>query len=834
MVIIHQQQHIMKRLFVFCCLSVCLLAGSAGAWAAGIYYVDAISGRDNNSGLSPQQAWRSLEKVNSHVFKPGDRVRFRAGRIFEGQLKPQGSGSREQLITIESYGEGPKPRLQGNGVMPATLHLYNVSGWMVRDLDISNYGAQRKARRTGVMVEAKDCGEIYSVTLRGLDVHDVNGSLVKKEGGGAGIICSNGGTAVRSWFNGLQVDSCTIRRSERNGILINGYWSRQHWRPNLNVVIRGNLLEGIPGDGIVPTGCDGVLVEHNVMRDCPRLLPDGESAAGIWPWSCDNAVIQHNEVSDHKAPWDGQGFDSDWNCNNTLIQYNYSHDNEGGFLLVCDDGSVTRPYSAGNRGTVIRYNVSINDGFRTTGKHAGFSPVIHITGPVVNTQIYNNVIIVPDRRGMDSTIIEMGTWHGYADSTFFANNIFYAADDADYVMADSKRNYYKGNLFYGRHLRMPAGTNTVTADPLFGKLPEPGAAGFSALDALRLKTGSPAIGKGVPVTMPAKDIFGQPLSDEQVNIGVDGRAYGRFAPGGVWYDTAGDTINAHGGGLLYNGGKYYWFGEKRGRRASAGVAVYSSTDLLNWKPEGLALEPMADTASEITRGCVMERPKVIYNRKTKQYVMWFHLELKGKGYSAARAGVAVSDRITGPYRYTGSFRPNGHMSRDMTLFVDDDDKAYQVYAANENYDLRIVQLSADYLLPTRADSLLFRNHREAPALFRQGGTYYLITSGCTGWAPNKAMLHTASSPFGPWQPAGNPMEGQNADLTFGGQSTYVFPVAGKKGAFVYMGDQWNPGNLKNSRYHWLPVQWRNGLPFIAWMDYWKLSWFDKEQTTSAL
>lgn len=813
----------MKRLFVLGCLLVCAI----GAVANGIYFIDAINGKDSNSGLSPEQAWRSLDRVNRHVFQPGDRIRFRAGRIFEGQLKPQGNGSSTQLITIDSYGEGPKPRLQGNGLTTATLHLHNVSYWLVRDLDISNYGAERKPGRTGVLVESRDYGTVYSITLRALDIHDVNGSLVKKEGGGAGIICSNGGNKVLSNFDGLQIDSCTVRRTERNGILLNGNWSRQRWFPSKRVVIRANLIEGVPGDGIVPIGCDSALIEYNVMRDCPRLLPDGESAAGIWPWSCDNTLIQYNEVSDHKAPWDGQGFDSDWNCNNTVIQYNYSHDNEGGFLLVCDDGSAGRQYSVGNRGTIIRYNVSINDGFRTTGKHAGFSPVIHVTGPVVNTQIYNNVIVVPDRKGMDSTIIEMGTWHGYSDSTFWANNIFYAAADVDYVMAKSKRNFYNGNLYAGRHLHRPEDKNGVYADPLFRKTPASGQHGFSALDALRLRPGSPAIGKGVPVNMPEKDIFGQPLVADEINIGVDGISAVHFSTGAVWYDNAGDTINAHGGNLIYAEGKYYWFGEYRGRRASQGVSVYSSPDLRNWTAEGIALAPSEDPDSDITRGCLMERPKVIYNKKTKKYVMWFHLELKGKGYSAARAGVAVSGRITGPYRYTGSFRPNGHMSRDMTLFVDDDGKAYHIYAANENYDLRIARLTDDYLRPTTADSLLFANHREAPAIFRRKNTYYLITSGCTGWAPNKAMLHTASSPFGPWKPAGNPMEGANADLTFGGQSTYVFPVPGKKDAFIYMGDQWNPANLKDSRYHWLPVQWRGDVPFIAWMDHWKLDCLPK-------
>jgi len=131
-----------------------------------------------------------------------------------------------------------------------------------------------------------------------------------------------------------------------------------------------------------------------------------------------------------------------------------------------------------------------------------------------------------------------------------------------------------------------------------------------------------------------------------------------FKPGEIWYDDKGAVINAHGGGLLYDKGTYYWFGEKRGKSASEGVNVYSSKDLYNWTMEGLALAKSTDTTSEIATNGLMERPKVIYNPKTKQYVMWFHLELPGKGYSAARAGVAVSKNVTGPYTYVKSFRPN--------------------------------------------------------------------------------------------------------------------------------------------------------------------------------
>lgn len=80
----------------------------------------------------------------------------------------------------------------------------------------------------------------------------------------------------------------------------------------------------------------------------------------------------------------------------------------------------------------------------------------------------------------------------------------------------------------------------------------------------------------------------------------------------------------------------------------------------------MALAVEDNDSSDITRGCILERPKVVYNAKTGKFVMWFHLELKGKGYEAARSGVAVSDTPTGPYRFIRSGRVNaGKLPFDM-------------------------------------------------------------------------------------------------------------------------------------------------------------------------
>ncbi len=331
-----------------------------------------------------------------------------------------------------------------------------------------------------------------------------------------------------------------------------------------------------------------------------------------------------------------------------------------------------------------------------------------------------------------------------------------------------------------------------------------------------------------------------------------------FHPGEIWPDNRGVHINAHGGGFLYDRGVYYWFGEHKvegaeGNTAQVGVHVYSSTDLYNWTDRGIALAISEDPTSDIVKGCVIERPKVIWNDRTRKYVMWFHLELKGKGYSAARTAVAVSEHVTGPYRFVRSFRPNagkdplslspetgdlnsferdkpgGQMSRDMTLFVDDDLRAYLLAASEENQTLHISELSDDYLEVTGKFTRAFIGRSmEAPAVFKRQGRYYIVGSGCTGWDPNPAHSAVADSIWGPWKELGNPCLGSDVDAatTFHSQSTYVIPVVGKKDAFIFAADRWRPKNAIDGRYVWLPIEFESDVPKIRWREKWDLSVFD--------
>ncbi len=471
---------------------------------SNIYYIDSNEGEDTHDGKSKKTPWKTLSKVNSITFSPGDKILFKAGTKYFGQLKPNGSGKlikgKPYPIIIDIYGKGDKPCIDAQGEFESALYLFNVEYWEVNNLEIMNKGKKRKPRRKGVFIHIKDYGTAHHIQLKNLYVHDVNGSLTKKNGGGTGIEWLNHSPAKKSRFDGILIEGCVLRRCERNGILGAGNWKRNNWYPTLNVVIRSNLLEEVPGDGLLIGSCDGALVEYNVMRKCTRLLPDGDAAAGIWPWSSDNTIIQFNEVSDHKAPWDAQGFDSDWNCRNTIIQYNYSHDNEGGFLLICNNGNQKMPENIGTHGTIVRYNISINDGLRATGEHAGFSPTFHISGPVKDTRIYNNVIIIPQKpaKRIDKTIIKMDNWGGpWPENTYFANNIFYVEDKARYIWGKSQNHIFENNLFFGTHRRAPEDNYSIQTAPMFASSSNKKAMpGFKSLKKFMLKKGSPCIKAG--------------------------------------------------------------------------------------------------------------------------------------------------------------------------------------------------------------------------------------------------------------------------------------------------------------------------------------------------
>ncbi len=816
------------------------------------YFVDSQVGKDSNNGVSQASPWKSFINLKNLKLQAGDSVLLKRGSTFYHSLEIIAQGTEDNPVYCGSYGDESLnlPVINGEGKKRYALLIKNSSHCLITNWEITNQGEQREAFRVGVYILAEDYGESRNITLQNLLVRNVNGSLVKNEGGGGGIFWENKGEKIKSRFIGLTINNCKIYNSGRNGIYSSGYAGRNNWFPSLGVVISHNLIEGVPGDGIVPIGCDGALIEYNVMRNCPDVLSADEAAAGIWPWSCDNTVIQFNEVSGHNAKWDGQGFDADYNCRNTIIQYNYSHDNAGGFLLVCNDGnSLGKPWNKGTLNTTVRYNISVNDGIRNYAtKQAGwFTPVLHITGPVKNTMIYNNLIIQHPKRNdsIDNRILKMGDWgNKWPEKTQLQNNVFCTIGGSS------------GRLDFGSDRNTSEVNNVFVVDKKFSRNNKLFDFSFERIsEIIEAKT-----------LKDKTDLLKNFFTCEEFK-------YQSFHPGELWLDSNGEHINAHGGGIMFYNGIYYWFGEHKSANTSTaleGVRCYSSKDLYNWHNEGVVLPVVKNNpSSPITEGCTIERPKVIYNKETKQFVMLFHLELKGQGYAAAEVGIATSKSPTGPYSFIKALRPNenkwpmnmteeqqtmevtiddfqdwwtpewrnavedglfvrrdfsgGQMSRDMTLFVDDDGRAYHIYSSEENLTIQIAELTNDYLGYTGKYIRLFPGgHNEAPAIFKHNDKYYLITSGCTGWDPNAARSAVASTIWGPWEELGNPCIGKEAELTFKSQGTFVLPVQGQKDKYIFMGDRWKPGYHVDGRYIWLPILINEEKPLIQWQDIWNL------------
>jgi hypothetical protein len=314
-----------------------------------------------------------------------------------------------------------------------------------------------------------------------------------------------------------------------------------------------------------------------------------------------------------------------------------------------------------------------------------------------------------------------------------------------------------------------------------------------------------------PTDAPAKDANpGADASDKTVV----------FKNGGFWNDTKGNRIEAHGGGFLKVGDTWYWFGEDKSGNSGTFKAVncYASTDLVTWEFRNAVLT--RSTATQLnTSDRIIERPKVIYNESTKQYVMWAHWD--NGNYSEASASVFTSPSVDGNYTFVKSFKPLGNMSRDCNLFKEDNGTAYFMSAANDNKDMMMYQLTDDYLDVKQLTVKLWAgSSREAPAMFKVGGTYFMINSAATGWNSNQAQYASASAVAGSWTSLTNIGD----STTFDTQSTYVIPIVGSETTtYIYAGDRWQDPDLVSSKYIWLPLVVNGTKLSLSYSAQWSLN-----------
>ncbi|MGD0731523.1 MAG: family 43 glycosylhydrolase [Terracidiphilus sp.] len=356
-----------------------------------------------------------------------------------------------------------------------------------------------------------------------------------------------------------------------------------------------------------------------------------------------------------------------------------------------------------------------------------------------------------------------------------------------------------------------------------------------------------------------------------------------FKPGQPWPDQEGNPIQSHAGGLLFEKGVYYWYGmnflgprippqtlplQNDAWLLNKGVSIYSSRDLLHWKFESTQLADISyDGKGLLLPLNLVVRPKVIKNDATGKYIMM--AGLISPDFDAFNDVVyAIASRPEGPFRLMGklgwcgspnasglwkgpwahgsgistfqwatsaSDPPDRIRAFDTTLYKDDDGKAYLITAHSR---VLAYELSADYTCAAHVE-VLQGAEGEAPAVFKDRGTYYLLASRLTGWFPNRNTYFTASSIHGPWTPQGPFAKGEGEETTYSGQTTFVLPVAGEPHAFIFMADRFGDAashdfpDFKKATHVWLPIEIdaeTHGIT-VNWKDAWSLSVFHSKTGT---
>jgi len=427
------------------------------------------SGDDNNSGLSENAPLKTLSAAFDRMLVPGDKILLECGSTFEGEVKILSSGTEAAPITVGSYGEGEKPIITGfETAIKVTGEYVKIDGLAFTDADAFSavdFYALKEGATKGVGVTNCAFYEINTVAETGTH---------SRSSGGVHFLAKGN---KPSWFDGVTVCGNTFNRVGRNAIYVTSDWAardtEQEWGVknfmldgspvylSKNIIIRNNDIKNNSGDAITVIGTDGTLIEYNTVADSKLLYnvsyaKDPETNdyildengnreltnvewVSIWCYASDNCVMQYNEVYGNRADNRGQdlqAFDIDISCNNCIIQYNYSHDNDGGFLLLCGKDSVN---NAGVNGSIVRYNLSVNDASKEKSIKDVYYSIIDITGSVANSQIYNNTIYCDYEPSSetDYKTIRLVNFANYrhatveSSNTVFTNNIFYVEDNSN-------------------------------------------------------------------------------------------------------------------------------------------------------------------------------------------------------------------------------------------------------------------------------------------------------------------------------------------------------------------------------------------------------------------
>jgi len=391
------------------------------AKAAGTtYYVDATGGLDTNDGLTTGAAWKTISKVNSSAFNPGDSIYFKKGEIWREGLTPPSSGAVGSPITFGAYGSGNDPIISGANIMQ-TWTSYSGNTWqktgvttsagmVLMDNAVLTKGTSQDALNdhewfwaanvlylrdetgdpdpTGVVIEASQ--RLQGIYVNGKSHIVLENLKIYGDKYYAIWVARTGGTV-----EDVTVESCTLGDGGESG---SGYkriyvvGNTEADRQVSNVTIRDTTVTAARG-GISITYTSNVLVE-NVTTAASYSIGANYSdtvtittsdTAGIGLQGTDNVTISDNTLSGTSTGGAINIEDGGANANvsNILIEGNtISNDTYAGVWTAINQGSYVLD------GLIIRNNLIESCG-NTMGNGGG----ILIWYSAQNVEIYENVII---------------------------------------------------------------------------------------------------------------------------------------------------------------------------------------------------------------------------------------------------------------------------------------------------------------------------------------------------------------------------------------------------------------------------------------------------------
>ncbi|MBD5101988.1 MAG: family 43 glycosylhydrolase [Subdoligranulum sp.] len=342
-------------------------------------------------------------------------------------------------------------------------------------------------------------------------------------------------------------------------------------------------------------------------------------------------------------------------------------------------------------------------------------------------------------------------------------------------------------------------------------------------------------------------------------------------PGRPWLDTKGERIQAHGGAVIYENGVYYWYGENKehtdGKNGvwTWGIKVYSSADLCNWTDCGFLIPPVLDDPNHALFPTKrVDRPHLLKCEKTGKYVCWIKLSGPEAAFTIWQA-----DSLLGPYKMVENlYNPGGHKAGDFDLVADAGTGKGYIYFDADHAAMLCMELTDDYL---HAEKEIGKSYaglhppftREAPALFAANGKKYMLTSGMTGYVPNRSDSAVSGTWDGVFTSLGDPHVNDASCSSFNSQISKVFRVEGTD-QWIAMADRWVPEYPVDARiadlfmrvvastyepehyqatdeerkemyaanvletarteiadYVWLPVEWEDGMPRLRWQERWR-------------